>query len=180
MIVNELSTITKTYTIYNYDSNFKFFTYSEETVIHEGTGCPAHSTHIAPSGKIIEGFLEVFSEEQQEWIYVENHIGKEVYNIHTKEKHIVNYLGQIEENFTFDPPPSKFHSFIDNKWILSNKNDVESYNKELVQEKIENLKKERIINIDNMNKYLLLEDKTNAKKFAMLVDSIDKEIESLS
>ena len=66
-----------------------------------GTGLAANSTQEKPL-KEKDGFVTVW--DGNKWEYKENHLGKTVYNTETKESKTVDYVGEIQQGWTFLEP----------------------------------------------------------------------------
>ena len=120
---NGLATKTFKTLVYNYN-NEKEFNGSSYLQIEIGTGIPAQSTLIRPND-LKDGFTQIFNEEKQEWQYVEDHRYDEVYNIETKQKEDVKYLGALKQEHTLLSPPSYDHEFIDGAWIITEEKQAE-------------------------------------------------------
>ncbi|MBE2895445.1 hypothetical protein HPC38_00935 [Pasteurellaceae bacterium HPA106] len=53
------------------------------------------------------------------WQYVPDYTGKIVYNKKTKEPFEVKEIGELDEQYTEKEPPTQFHEWVDNEWVLS-------------------------------------------------------------
>lgn len=106
---------------YNYENEF---TSSSLLKIEKGTGLPANSTLI-PILKMKDGFTQVFNADKQKWEYIEDHRYKEVWNIKTKQKEEINYVGKIKNGFTEIEPPSMNHDFINDAWVITEEKQAE-------------------------------------------------------
>ena len=91
---------TKEVTLYSYDSKGVFsgeFQYLWIT----GTGIASNSTLEKPL-KEKDGFVSVW--DGSTWEYKENHLGKTIYSTETKESKTVDYVGEIQQGWTFLEP----------------------------------------------------------------------------
>lgn len=120
---NGLATKTFKALVYNYNSEGEF-NGSSYLQIEEGTGIPAQSTLIRPNDRK-DGFTQVFDEEKQEWQYIEDHRYDDVYNIETKQKEDIRYLGALKPEHTLLAPPSMDHEFINGNWIITEEKQAE-------------------------------------------------------
>lgn len=111
-------------TVYNYDcENNEYISSTQEHVV-AGSGIPANSTFIKPFEQK-DGFTQVFNEEKQAWQYVEDHRYDDVYNIETKQKEDIKYLGKLKQEHTLIAPPSMDHEFINGEWIITEEKQAE-------------------------------------------------------
>lgn len=111
-------------TVYNYDrENNEYISMTMEHVV-KGSGIPARSTFVKPLDHK-DGFTQIFNEEKQEWQYVEDHRYDDVYNIETKQKEDIRYLGALKPEHTLLAPPSHDHEFIDGAWIITKEKQAE-------------------------------------------------------
>lgn len=133
--------------VYNYSFDEKEFISTTYEYVVEGSGIPALSTLIEPDADKI-GFTQVFNEGQQSWEYVEDHRYEDVYNIHTKQKEEIRYIGALKPEHTTLAPPSIDHEFIGGSWIITEEKQVE----------IENINKQNEIN-NLQNELAMLEQK---------------------
>lgn len=104
--------------VYNYDRENREFISSTMEHTVRGSGIPAQSTLIE-NLELKDGFTQVFDEESQAWSYVEDHRYSDVYNIHTKQKEDIRYIGELKEEHTLLAPPSFDHEFIDGTWVIT-------------------------------------------------------------
>lgn len=91
---------TKTVKLYSFDSHGIYcgtFDYKWEV----GTGIAASSALEKPL-KEKDGFVSVWNGSK--WEYKENHLGKTIYSTVTKESKTVDYLGEIQQGWTFLEP----------------------------------------------------------------------------
>jgi len=110
--------------VYNYDfENNEYYSSTLEHVVR-GSGIPAHSTFVKPL-EYKDGFTQVFNEDKQEWEYIEDHRYDDVYDINTKQKVDVKYLGALNPEHTLIAPPSHDHEFIDGEWIITEEKKAE-------------------------------------------------------
>lgn len=116
---------TKTFKIlvytYNAENEFNGSLYLQ---IEEGTGIPAQTTLVRPNERK-DGFTQVFNEDKQEWEYIEDHRYDDVYDINTKQKADIKYLGALKPEHTLIAPPSYDHEFIDGEWIITEEKKAE-------------------------------------------------------
>jgi len=111
-------------TVYNYDrENNEYISSTQEHVV-AGSGIPANSTFVKPLDHK-DGFTQIFDEEKQEWQYIEDHRYDDVYNIETKLKEDIRYLGALKPEHTLLAPPSLDHEFIDGAWIITEEKQAE-------------------------------------------------------
>lgn len=111
-------------TVYNYDrENNEYISMTMEYVV-KGSGIPANSTFVKPLDHK-DGFTQVFDEEKQEWQYIEDHRYDDVYNIETKQKEDIKYLGKLKPEHTLIAPPSMDHEFINGEWIITEEKQAE-------------------------------------------------------
>lgn len=120
---NGLATKTFKALVYNYNGDGEF-NGSSYLQIEIGTGIPAQSTLIRPNERR-DGFTQVFNEEKQEWQYVEDHRYDDVYNIETKQKEDIRYIGKLKPEHTLLEPPSMDHEFINGEWIITEEKQAE-------------------------------------------------------
>lgn len=65
------------------------------------------------------GFTIVWNEQSKTWVEKEDHRGKTVYNISTKEETIIDYIGPIKAEFTeIQPQPNNIWDVTTNSWII--------------------------------------------------------------
>ena len=91
---------TKEVTLYSYDSNGVYvgdFQYSWVV----GTGIASNSTLDKPLPHK-DGFVSVWNGTT--WEHKENHLGKTTYSTETKESKTVDYVGEIQQGWTFLEP----------------------------------------------------------------------------
>lgn len=110
--------------VYNFSADeHEFISATMEHVVR-GSGIPSKST-LVENLELKDGFTQVFDEESQTWSYVEDHRYSDVYNIHTKQKEDVRYIGNLKEEHTLLAPPSFDHDFIDGVWIITKEKQAE-------------------------------------------------------
>lgn len=110
--------------VYNYDfENNEYYSSTLEHVV-KGSGIPANSTFVKPL-EYKDGFTQIFNEDKQEWEYIEDHRYDDVYDINTKQKADVKYLGKLKPDHTLIAPPSADHEFIDGEWIITEEKQAE-------------------------------------------------------
>jgi hypothetical protein len=91
--------------VYNYDSETKLFTHSEEAFVdpiatrkagYTEYFLPAFSTFIEPT--VIDGFISRFDEENERWEVIEDNRGK--YQIDYEFNiSIIDYVGEVQEGY---------------------------------------------------------------------------------
>lgn len=124
--------------VYNYDrENHEFISSTMEHTV-KGSGVPAQSTQIQAL-ELKDGFTQVFDEESQKWEYVEDHRYSDVYNIHTKQKEDIRYIGELKEEHTLLAPPSFDHDFVNGAWIITEEKQAE-LDDQVKQQRINELK----------------------------------------
>lgn len=110
--------------VYNYDfENNEYYSSTLEHVVR-GSGIPAHSTLVKPL-EYKEGYTQIFNEDKQKWKYIEDHRYDDVYNIETKQKEDIKYLGALKPEHTLIAPPSHDHEFINSEWIITEERQKE-------------------------------------------------------
>lgn len=111
-------------TVHNYDfENNEYISSTQEHVV-AGSGIPANSTFVKTLDQK-DGFTQIFDEEKQEWQYVEDHRYDDAYNIKTKQKDEIKYLGELKDEHTLLAPPSHNHEFINGEWIITEEKKAE-------------------------------------------------------
>lgn len=123
MFKNGLATKTFKTLVYTYNTE-KEFNGSLYLQIEEGTGIPAQTTLIRPNERQ-DGFTQIFNEDKQKWEYIEDHRYDDVYDINTKQKVDVKYLGALKPEHTLIAPPSQDHEFIKGEWIITEEKKAE-------------------------------------------------------
>lgn len=98
--------------IYHFYFDTKEFYKEEDYKPIKGLGLPAHSTAKKPL-EPKEGYAVVFDERIQDWIYEEDHRGKDVWT-YNKEHLIINSIGSLH-GVTFDEP-GEFDIWTDDGW----------------------------------------------------------------
>lgn len=64
-----------------------------------------------------KGFVAKWTNEN--WEYIENHVGETVYSVTTKESLIISDFGAIPEGYTTIPPESDLYEWDGNAWVIS-------------------------------------------------------------
>ncbi|MEN8282620.1 hypothetical protein [Acinetobacter gerneri] len=113
---------------YSYDPEDKRLLGSFEYLWAKDTGLATNSTNIQPP-TIEKGFIPVFDIENQKWDLVEDNRRKTVYSTKTKEPYIVEYVGEIKENFT-ELEPKPFETWNGEIW-LDQRSDEQKENERL-------------------------------------------------
>ena len=98
---------------YYFDNTNEMRPYTHQLDANNETLAPDNALRIEPEFK--EGFHPC--EKNGEWIQIEDHRDKIVYNIETQESYRVEYLGSIKEDFTL-LEPFQFSKWCGKKWIL--------------------------------------------------------------
>lgn len=98
---------------YYFDNTNEMRPYTHQLDANNETLAPDNALRIEPEFK--EGFHPC--EKNGEWIQIEDHRDKIVYNIETQESYRVEYLGSIKEDFTL-LEPFQFSKWSGKKWIL--------------------------------------------------------------
>lgn len=107
---------------YEYNGEFNYYWV-------KGTGLAANSTLKKPP-TYEEGFIPIFKDG--EWVVVENHFGKTSYNTETKEPKIVDYVGEIQQGWTF-LEPIEFGEWDGNSWVDNRtEEEIAEYNRSLM------------------------------------------------
>lgn len=173
---NGLATKTFKALVYNYNGDGEF-NGSSYLQIEIGTGIPAQSTLIRPNDRK-DSFTQVFNEEKQEWQYVEDHRYDEVYNIETKQKEDIKYLGKLKPEHTLIVPPSTDHEFVNGEWVITEEKKI-ALDELKKQQKVSELEERKNSLSTDMNMHLLLDEKEEAKAIAQQIKDINSEIEKL-
>ena len=98
---------------YYFDNTNEMKPYTHKLDANDDTLPPDNALRIAPEFK--EGFHPCA--KNGEWVLVEDHRDKTVYNIKTKESFKIDYLGEIKEGFTL-LEPFQFSKWNGDNWIL--------------------------------------------------------------
>lgn len=98
---------------YYFDNTNELKPYTHQLDANDDTLPPDNALRVKPEFK--EGFHPC--EKNGEWLLVEDHRDKTVYNIETQESYRVEYLGTIKEGFTL-LEPFKFSRWNGEKWVL--------------------------------------------------------------
>lgn len=91
---------TKEVTLYSYDDRGVLVGEFQYLWV-VGTGIASNSTIEKPL-IVKDGFVSVWNGSK--WEYKENHLGKTIYNTETKESKTVDYVGEIQQGWTFLEP----------------------------------------------------------------------------
>ena len=164
--------------VHNYSRENNELTSSTYEHVVEGSGIPALSTLIEPNADK-NGFTQIFNVAEQVWEYVEDHrYESDVYNIHTKQKEEIRYIGALKDEHTTIAPPSFEHEFINGEWIITEAKqaEIEAMQK---QQRINELESEKADLKAKMQMHDLLEEKEEAKAAAQRLKEVEAEIESL-
>lgn len=164
--------------VYNYSRENNELTSSTYEHVVEGSGIPALSTLVEPNIDKI-GFTQVFNETQKIWEYVEDHrYESDVYNIHTKQKEEIRYIGALKTEHTTLVPPSIEHDFIDGVWIITEEKqaEIEATQK---QQRINELEAEKSKLSTDMQMHMLLDETAEATACAQRIKEINAELEQL-
>lgn len=164
--------------VHNYSRENNELTSSTYEHVVEGSGIPALSTRIEPNADK-NGFTQVFNAEQQAWEYVEDHrYESDVYNIHTKQKEEIRYIGTLKDEHTTVAPPSHDHEFINGEWIITEEKqaEIDAMQK---QQRINELESEKADLKAKMQMHDLLEEKEEAKVAAQRLKEVEAELGSL-
>ena len=98
---------------YYFDNTNELKPYTHQLKANGDTLAPDNALRVEPKFK--EGYWPC--EKDGGWYLVEDHRGKTVYNIDTKESDKVDYLGEIKEGFT-PLEPFQFSKWNGKKWVL--------------------------------------------------------------
>ena len=98
---------------YYFDNTNELKPFTHQLEANDDTLPPDNALRVKPEFK--EGFHPC--EKNGEWLLVEDHRDKTVYNIETQESSKVDYLGPIKEGFTM-MEPSQFSKWNGEKWVL--------------------------------------------------------------
>ena len=98
---------------YYFDNTNALKPYTHQLDANDDTLAPDNALRVKPEFK--EGFHPC--EKNGEWIQIEDHRDKTVYDIETKESAKVDYLGPIKTGFTF-LKPFQFSKWDEEKWVL--------------------------------------------------------------
>ncbi|AGE84950.1 tail fiber assembly protein [Cronobacter sakazakii SP291] len=100
--------------VYYFDPITREYMGWSDEFINVGVSMPGCSTAIKP-GDDAEGRVFIFSETG--WVQTEDHRGETAYSISDGRPVTVNYVGALQEGFTFDAPATKFDKWDGNKWV---------------------------------------------------------------
>lgn len=98
---------------YYFDNTNELKPFTHELEANDDTLPPDNALRIAPEFK--DGHWPC--EKNGEWIQIEDHRDKTIYNIETQEASKIEYLGSIKENFTL-LEPFQFSKWNGKKWVL--------------------------------------------------------------
>lgn len=98
---------------YYFDNTNELKPYTHQLDANDDTLPPDNALRIAPEFK--DGHWPC--EKNGEWIQIEDHRDKTIYNIETQEASKIEYLGSIKENFTL-LEPFQFSKWNGKKWVL--------------------------------------------------------------
>ncbi len=164
--------------VHNYSRENNELTSSTYEHVVEGSGIPALSTLIEPNADK-NGFTQVFNVEEQVWKYAEDHrYESDVYNIHTKQKEEIRYIGALKPEHTVLVPTSHDHEFIDGAWIITEakQTEIDAMQK---QQRIVELEAEKAEVSTSMMKNGFLGKTEEAKADALRLEAIELEIKQL-
>lgn len=106
----------QTIKIYNLSAGTNEFIGEGDAFIPPHTGLPAHSTNIAPPD-IPDGFVAIFSNEEETWHLTEDHRGETVYRLDTGEALLISDPGPLPENATRVKPEGEFSRWDGASWV---------------------------------------------------------------
>ena len=98
---------------YYFDNTNELKPYTHQLDANDDTLAPDNALRVKPEFKV--GFHPC--EKNGEWIQIEDHRDKTVYDIETKESAKVDYLGPIKTGFTL-LKPFQFSKWDEEKWVL--------------------------------------------------------------
>lgn len=131
----EMTGENRTITLYNLRADTNEFIGKCDGFIPANTGLPAYSTNIAPPSSKA-GFVAVFNFESEKWSLVEDHRGKNVYDIQTGKATTIDQLGKLPDDVVSVAPEGDFVKWDGAKWV----HDTDAENEHLLmlaeQEKI--------------------------------------------
>ncbi|KFA58980.1 Tail fiber assembly protein from lambdoid prophage DLP12 [Gilliamella apicola] len=140
---------------YYFDDTNELRPFTHKLEANDDTLPPDNALRIAPEFK--DGYWPC--EKNCEWILVEDHREKTVYNIETQEPLKIEYIGKIRDGFT-ELEPFEFCQWNGKKWVLD-----------------EIAKNESIIKNNQLLKNSLLNDAN--EKIAILQDIIDLDMQEM-
>ena len=140
---------------YYFDNTNEMKPYTHKLDANDDTLPPDNALRIAPEFK--EGFWPCFN--NNEWVLVEDHRDKTVYNTETKESVKIDYLGEIKEGFTL-LEPFQFSKWDGKKWILD-EDEQNAFKIKLNKQLKESLLKEVNIEIDILNDKIEFDEATD-------------------
>lgn len=112
-------------TVYNYDGLTGEYLGENVEFLNMGQSIPANSTTIEPLASV-EGFAVVYKDDK--WQNVTDKRGSVVYNKKTREPEIIDYIGEIDDDFTELEPQTQFDEWAKNQWV-TNKEKKSEYEK---------------------------------------------------
>lgn len=77
---------------------------------------PSGCVEVAPP-KDKKGFIAKWTNDN--WEYIENHVGETVYSVTTKESLVISDFGAIPEGYTTIPPESDLYEWDGKAWVIS-------------------------------------------------------------
>ena len=98
---------------YYFDNTNALKPYTHQLDANDDTLPPDNALRVKPKFK--DGFHPCA--KNGEWVLVEDHRDKTVYNIETKESFKIDYLGEIKKGFT-SLEPFQFSKWNGKKWVL--------------------------------------------------------------
>lgn len=112
-------------TIFSYDGYTKEYLDSSTAIndpLDEGKYLiPANATLIEPL-EIKEGYAICFDEQEENWVYIEDHRGSILFNIETKNYMTVTELGPLSTFREYTHiEPKDFEEWVDGKWVENTK-----------------------------------------------------------
>lgn len=137
---------------YYFDNENELKPYAFQAEANEGSFAPDNASRIEPEFK--EGYYPCF--KFGKWVLIEDHRGKTSYNIETKEKAIIDYIGEIKDGFTL-LEPLEFSKWNGKEWIID---DI--------------LKNEAVIEYNQSTKEILLAESN--RQITILQDAIDLDL----
>lgn len=108
----------KTYMSRN-DPPYEYFGATME-LLYKGVSVGQYSYIDAPEIPDNDDIAVVRSDDGKQWLYVPDHRGKTVYDIHNRASCTVDYLGEIKTGFTLLAPSTQFDKWDGKKWVTDN------------------------------------------------------------
>ncbi|EPA3165266.1 tail fiber assembly protein [Yersinia enterocolitica] len=103
-------------TLYHYDAESLEYTSADMEYLPLGVGLPAHSVADAPVIQPKTGMALVRDLSANQWVTVEDHRHKTVYDIETKTESIISALGPMPHNKTQLQPTHEFDQWTGTAW----------------------------------------------------------------